>query len=162
VEQLSNHYVREVYERELYPNKESTYGESSTLSLLNVTYYPNERGPYNLDTDVDYEGKLNDPGKRWGGITRQLTTTDFESANIQYIEFWLLDPFIYDQTEMGGDLYFNLGEVSEDILKDGKKFYENGLPSSSNQFQYEETVWGRIPTNTSLVYAFDNNSGSRD
>ena len=162
VEQLSNHYVREVYERELYPNKESTYGESSTLSLLNVTYYPNERGPYNLDTDVDYEGKLNDPGKRWGGITRQLTTTDFESANIQYIEFWLLDPFIYDQTEMGGDLYFNLGEVSEDILKDGKKFYENGLPSSSNQYQYEETVWGRIPTNTSLVYAFDNNSESRD
>ena len=162
VEQLSNHYVREVYERELYPNKESTYGESSTLSLLNVTYYPNERGPYNLDTDVDYDGKLNDPAKRWGGITRQLTTTDFESANIQYIEFWLLDPFIYEQTGMGGDLYFNLGEVSEDILKDGKKFYENGLPSSSNQYQYEETAWGRIPTNTSLVYAFDNNSESRD
>ena len=162
LEQLSNHYVREVYERELYPNKESTYGESSTLSLLNVTYYPNERGPYNLDTDVDYEGRLNNPAKRWGGITRQLTTTDFESANIQYIEFWLLDPFIYEQTGMGGDLYFNLGEVSEDILKDSKKFYENGLPSTSNQYEYEETVWGRIPTNTSLVYAFDNNSESRD
>ena len=162
MEQLSNHYVREVYERELYPNKESTYGESSTLSLFNVTYYPNERGPYNLDTDVDYDGKLNSPKKRWGGITRQLTTTDFESANIQYLEFWLLDPFIYEQTEMGGDLYFNLGEVSEDILKDSKKFYENGLPSSSNQYEYEETAWGRVPTNTSLVYAFDNNSGSRD
>ena len=162
MEQLSNHYVREVYERELYPNKESTYGESSTLSLLNVTYYPNERGPYNLDTDVNFEGKLNDPAKRWGGITRQLTTTDFESANIQYIEFWLLDPFIYEQTGMGGDLYFNLGEVSEDILKDSKKFYENGLPAGSNQYEYEETVWGRVPTNTSLVYAFDNNSESRD
>ncbi len=162
MEQLSNHYVREVYERELYPNKESTYGESSTMSLLNITYYPNERGPYNLDTDVDFEGKLNDPAKRWGGITRQLTTTDFESANIQYIEFWLLDPFIYEQTGMGGDLYFNLGEVSEDILKDSKKFYENGLPSSNNQYEFEETVWGRVPTNTSLVYAFDNNSESRD
>ena len=162
VEQLSNHYVREVYERELYPNKESTYGESSTLSLLNVTYYPDERGPYNLDTDVDFEGRLNDPAKRWGGITRQLTTTDFESANIQYIEFWLLDPFIYEQAGMGGDLYFNLGEVSEDILKDGKKFYENGLPSGSNQYEFEETVWGRVPTNTSLVYAFDNNADSRD
>ena len=162
MDQLSNHYVREIYERELYPNKESTYGESSTLSLLNVTYYPDERGPYNLDTDVDFEGKLNDPAKRWGGITRQLTTTDFESANIQYIEFWLLDPFIYEQTGMGGDLYFNLGEVSEDILKDGKKFYENGLPSGSNQYEFEETVWGRVPTNTSLVYAFDNNADSRD
>ena len=162
LEQLSNHYVREVYERELYPNKESTYGESSTLSLLDVTYYPNERGPYNLDTDMNYNGKLNNPEKRWGGITRQLTTTDFESANIQYLEFWMLDPFIYEQSGMGGELYFNLGEVSEDILKDGKKFYENGLPATGNTYEYEETVWGRIPLTTSLVYAFDNNSGSRD
>ena len=161
IEQLSNHYVREVYERELYPNKESTYGESSTLSLFDVTYYPNERGPYNLDTDVDIDGHLNNPEKRWGGITRQLTTTDFESANIQYLEFWLLDPFIYDQTGMGGELYFNLGEVSEDILKDGKKFYENGLPASGNSYGHEETVWGRIPTTASLVYAFDNNNDSR-
>ena len=162
LDQLSNHYVREVYERELYPNKESTYGESSTLSLLDVTYYPDERGPYNLDTDLNYDGKLNNPEKRWGGITRQLTTTDFESANIQYLEFWMLDPFIYDQSGMGGELYFNLGEVSEDILKDGKKFYENGLPAAGNTYDYEETVWGRIPLTTSLVYAFDNNSGSRD
>ena len=162
VDQLSNHYVREVYERELYPNKESTYGESSTLPLFDITYYPDERGPYNLDTDVDINGKLNDPSKRWGGITRSLTTTDFESANIQYIEFWMLDPFIYEQTGMGGELYFNLGEVSEDILKDGKKSYENGLPASSNNYGFEETAWGRIPTSTSLVYAFDNNSDSRN
>ncbi|MBR2637288.1 MAG: cell surface protein SprA [Bacteroidaceae bacterium] len=161
LEQLSNHYVREVYERELYPNKESTYGESSTLSLLNLTYYPNERGPYNLDPDINFEGKLNAPEKRWGGITRQLGTTDFETANIQYIEFWMLDPFIYEQSGMGGDLYFNLGEVSEDILKDGKKFFENGLPASSNTYEYEETSFGRVPTTSSLVYAFDNNAGSR-
>ena len=161
IEQLSNHYVREVYERELYPNKESTYGESSTLSLLNISYYPNERGPYNLDPDVNFDGKLNNPEKRWGGITRQLGTTDFETANIQYVEFWMLDPFIYEQSGMGGDLYLNLGEVSEDILKDGKKFFENGLPSNSNSYEYEETSYGRIPTISSLVYAFDNNSDSR-
>lgn len=96
LDQLSNHYVREVYERELYPNKESTYGESSTLSVLNLAYYPDERGPYNLDTDLTPEGKLRRPEERWGGIMRQLTTTDFESANIEYIEFWMLDPFIYN------------------------------------------------------------------
>ena len=161
LDQLSNHYVREVYERELYPNKESTYGESSTLSLLNITYYPDERGPYNLDPDLTIDGKLPNPERRWGGITRQLTSSDFESANIQYIEFWLLDPFIYEQTGMGGDLYFNLGEVSEDILKDGKKFFENGLPAEGNSYNYEETVWGRVPTINSLVYAFDNNNNSR-
>ena len=161
IDQLSNHYVRDVYERELYPNKESTYGESSILSLFNVTYYPDERGPYNLDPDLDYDGKLNNPEKRWGGIMRQLTSSDFESANIQYIEFWLLDPFIYDETSSGGDLYFNLGEVSEDVLKDGKKFFENGMPAGSNNYTYEETVWGRVPTINSLVYAFDNNADSR-
>ena len=161
LDQLSNHYLREVYERELYPNKESTYGESSTLSLMNVSYYPDERGPYNLNPDLTYDGKLNAPEKRWGGITRQLTTTDFETANVQYIEFWMLDPFIYDDAGGGGDFYINLGEVSEDILKDGKKFFENGLPASSNNYGYEETVWGRIPLTSSLVYAFDNNAGSR-
>ena len=102
LDQLSNHYVREVYERELYPNKESTYGESSTLSVLNLAYYPDERGPYNLDTNLTPEGKLLTPEQRWGGIMRQLTTTDFESSNIEYIEFWMLDPFIYNPEAKGG------------------------------------------------------------
>ena len=28
---------------------------------------------------------------------RKLETTDFEAANIEYGEFWLLDPFIYSR-----------------------------------------------------------------
>ena len=161
LDQLSNHYVREVYERELYPNKESTYGESATLSVLNLAYYPDERGPYNLDTDLTPEGKLRAPEQRWGGIMRQLTTTDFESSNIEYIEFWMLDPFIYTPNAQGGDMYINLGEVSEDVLKDGKKFYENGMPVTDQASAYAETQWGRVPTATSLVYAFDNTSANR-
>ena len=161
LDQLSNHYVREVYERELYPNKESTYGESSTLSVLNLAYYPDERGPYNLDTNLTPEGKLTNPEQRWGGIMRQLTTTDFESSNIEYIEFWMLDPFIYNPEARGGDFYINLGEVSEDVLKDGKKFYENGMPVTAAAGSYTETQWGRVPTATSLVYAFDNGAANR-
>ena len=161
LDQLSNHYVREVYERELYPNKESTYGESSTLSVLNLAYYPDERGPYNLDTNLTPEGKLTHPEQRWGGIMRQLTTTDFESSNIEYIEFWMLDPFIYNPNAAGGDFYINLGEVSEDVLKDGKKFYENGMPVTDAQGGYVETQWGRVPTAASLVYAFDNTGANR-
>ena len=161
LDQLSNHYVREVYERELYPNKESTYGESSTLTVLNLAYYPDERGPYNLDTNLTPEGKLANPEQRWGGIMRQLTTTDFESSNIEYIEFWMLDPFIYQPEAAGGDFYINLGEVSEDVLKDGKKFYENGMPVTDGTKPYTETQWGRVPTEASLVYAFDNSASNR-
>ena len=164
LDQLSNHYVREVYEEEIFPNRETSVGEASTRSILNVAYYPDERGPYNLDTDLNAEGKLNDPEKRFGAMMRKLDMTDFESSNIEYIEFWLLDPFIYadESTErVGGDLYINLGDISEDILKDGKKFFENGMPVDGDQSKYEETVWGRVPTDRSIVYAFDNTSGAR-
>ena len=163
LEQLSNHYVREVYERELYPNKESTSSESTTLQILNLAYYPNERGPYNLNPNLDADGHLSNPQENWGGIMRRLTTTDFEAANIEYIEFWMLDPFIYNPGAAGGDLYLNLGEVSEDVLLDGKKFYENGLPVDDDSTKWAPTVWGKVPTGKSLVYAFDNNAAdSRD
>lgn len=160
--QLSSHYIREVYERELYPNRETTYGESSTLHVLNLAYYPNERGPYNLDPDVNRKGLLNTPEKRWGGMMRKLDITDFETSNIEYIEFWMLDPFIYSPESRGGDFYINLGNVSEDILKDGKKSFESGLPTDDNSQEYTETVWGRVPTTTSIVYAFNTSSSSRN
>lgn len=123
--------------------------ESNTLSVLNLAFYPNERGPYNLDTSLDSNGHLLNPRQRWGGMMRKLETSDFEAANIEYIEFWMLDPFIKARdagTTFNGDLYFNLGEISEDVLKDGKKFYESGLPTNDDPSQYTETIWGRVPT----------------
>ncbi len=160
--QLSNHYVREVYEREVYPNKDTNVGESTTLPILNLAYYPTERGPYNLDPDVDQNGRLLTPTKRWGGMMRKIDNSDFETANVQYVEFWLLDPFIYtkDKAGYGGDFYINLGDVSEDVLKDGKKSYESGMPVNSAS-NYAETVWGRVPTEQSVVYSFSNESGAR-
>ncbi len=165
LDQLSNHYVREVYVQEIYTNRETNYGESNTLDILNLAYYPSERGPYNLDTDVDFNGNLNNPEKRWGGMMRKLDTSDFETSNVQYIEFWMLDPFIYtkDSTNIAdfcGDLFINLGEVSEDVLKDGKKAYESGNPVNGNT-NYLETVWGRVPSEKSVVYSFSNESSAR-
>jgi cell surface protein SprA len=164
--QLSNHYVREILEDELFPNKDQRYNESATVPALNVAFYPKERGPYNLDAaGMNRDGTLSNPQKRWGGIFRRMESglTDFEANNIEHIEFWLMDPFIYDTHSQGGDLYFNLGEVSEDILKDEKKFFENGLPVDGDQSKVEETVWGVIPKQQSLVYAFDvNNRKAQD
>ena len=162
LEQLSNHYVREVYTREIYPNRDTNQGESNTLDILNIAYYPSERGPYNLDTDVDENARLNDPKKRWGGMMRKSNRSGFESSNIQYSEFWMLDPFIYTKNDKryGGDLYFNLGDISEDVLKDGKKAYESGMPVNSAS-TYIETLWGRVPSEKSVVYSFSNESGAR-
>ena len=165
--QLSNYYVREVYVNELFPNRyTSSYsGTTPTLPILNLAFYPTERGPYNFDSNLNYDGTLPNPLMRWGGMMRKLETSDFETANIEYIEFWLLDPFIYtneqaDANQYGGDLYFNLGEVSEDILRDGKKFYESGMPvDGSNSFT--TTQWGKIPTQATVTYAFATTGGSR-
>ena len=166
LEQLSNHYVREVYERELYPQKaQNSYSSATSLAVLNMAFYPNERGAYNLTTDVDQNGFLLNPEKRWGGMMRKLDNPDFETMNVEYIEFWMMDPYIYtrDKSEsLGGYMHINLGEVSEDILKDGKKYFESGMPIDGNPAYYSETVWGRVPFNTSSVtYAFNNDGNSR-
>ena len=168
LKQLSNHYVREVYVKELFPLRQqnSYQGATNTLSVLNLAYYPSEPGPYNFNVeDLQADGKLKNPQLNWGGMMRKLDTNDFEQANIEYIEFWLLDPFLYtreqpDANEYGGDFYINLGEVSEDILRDGKKFYESGMPvDGSKSFTY--TQWGKIPTQSTVTYAFATTSGSR-
>ena len=94
---------------------------------------------------------------------RKLDNTNFESSNIEYIQFWMMDPFLdpdLDNTS-GGDLYFNLGELSEDILKDGLKSYENGLPIDGSDTNTKKTVWGKVSTQPSLTYAFDTSAGSR-
>ena len=120
---LSNHYVRAIQSNELFPERQQTMSESNTLNVLNLAYYPNERGPYNLDADyINPDGTLQNPEKRFGGMMRRIEQSDFETANVEYIEFWVLDPFIDNPQATGGELYFNLGEISEDILKDEKKF----------------------------------------
>jgi cell surface protein SprA len=81
-------------------------------------------------------------------------TSDFETSNIEYIEFWLMDPFVRFLAH-GGDLYFDLGEISEDVLKDSRN-HENGLPTSDSIARIDtNSVWGRVPTIQAIVNSFD-------
>jgi cell surface protein SprA len=167
-DEQSSHFVREIYENEIFPYKESPSGIPTNLTVLNLALYPDERGPYNYDTDpstysrgLNSSGKLNEPKSRWGGIMREVLTSDFETANIQYVEFWLMDPFVDNPTEAGGDLYINLGNISEDILRDSRKSFENGLPGSPVVKNVDTTAWGRVPTIQAVVNAFDNAPESR-
>ncbi|MFC2152644.1 cell surface protein SprA [Bacteroidota bacterium] len=165
-EQQSNHFVREIYEREIFPNKQSETNVQSALQVLNVAYYPQIRGPYNYVVNNDTlglgilglnsDGTLRNPETRWAGIMREIPNPNFEAANVEYIEFWLMDPFVYDSTRTGGNLYFNLGEVSEDILRDSRISFENGLPTEGSEGNLVETVWGRIPESDIIVESFQN------
>ena len=165
LDMMSDHRTRIVYEQEVYPNKEVLPNADTKLSVMNLSFYPDERGPYNISaSEIGPDGKLTNPKTRWGGIMRKLDNTDFEKANIEYIEFWLMDPFLTnpDAAYEGGDLYIDLGDLSEDILRDGKKSFEHGLPLNNDETMIENTLWGISPKTTSTVVAFANESGARE
>jgi len=176
--ELSRAEVRTVRFEELFPEQDLDLTQSTIVRTLDLAYFPNERGSYNYDTNnVGGDGKFTDPEDRWAGITRPLTTTNFEQSNVEYIQFWLMDPYDHysisnaeglpagvnpnDVANQVGELYFNLGNISEDVLKDGRKMYENGLPKNSLDTNFDTTIWGKIPNNQSLLYAFSDSDTER-
>ncbi|MCD6544644.1 MAG: cell surface protein SprA, partial [Flavobacteriaceae bacterium] len=177
-DELSRAEVRQINYYELFPNIDLDITQSSIIRSFDLSYFPSERGSYNYDNSFDGQGKYPNPEDRWGGITRALTTTNFQQANIEYIQFWLMDPYENysinseegapdvppTNADFNGELYFNLGSISEDILKDDRKMYENGLPKDGVQIpgnNVEITPWSSIPKNQSLLYAFDENDATR-
>ena len=175
----SNHYMREVREQEVFPERDLNVGQPNNIPVLDLAFYPDERGPYNYDADnVTPEGKLANPEENWGGVMRRIDQNDFEAANIEFIQFWLMDPFHPDNgidqgsypngvvhNHEGGELYFNLGNISEDVLNDGLKSFENGLPitedATADTSQGLFSVWGRVPQGQQIINAFDNDVTTR-
>jgi cell surface protein SprA len=160
---LSSPFTRRVFRDEIFPNQDIIQGQTQALFTLDLAYYPSKRGPYNFNPEAAGTNDLPNPEDRFGGITRPLTTTDFERSNVEYIQFWVMDPFIYDENanNPGGTLSFDLGSISEDILKDGRKQYENGLPADGSDANTTTTAWGKVPSNQSLVYTFDTEGQER-
>ncbi|MDE1190794.1 MAG: cell surface protein SprA [Arachidicoccus sp.] len=163
--ELSDPRVRPIYASELFPNQ-STLSATLQTTTFDLSYYPTERGPYNFTddpTNMDAQGHLLNPQKRWGGIMRSMDQTDFTSDNVEYIEVWMQDPFIKTPNSIGGKLMIDLGNVSEDVLKDGKRMYENGLSKSGNAEDSTSSIWGTVPTNPiQLVNAFSNDVDERN
>ncbi len=169
---LADSRMRLVNQTDIFPNLQQQYGSIPNIPMLELAYYPLERGMYNYDTTntVNPDGTFVNPENRWGGIMRALSTNDFEQTNIEFIQFWVLDPFNDDAENVnpntqhsGGDLYFNLGNISEDVLADSRKSFENGLPPTgvSINDDLDTTAWARISTQQVVVNAFDTDPASR-
>lgn len=156
---LSLNSTRRIYSRELYPNTDIAQGQIQVVNTLDLTYYPSDRGPYNNNPNFG----ASNPSTNFGGIMRALNSTNFEQGNVEYIQFWVLDPYVgagESQPNNTGKIYFNLGEVSEDVLKDGRKQYENGLGPDQVMVN-PQPLWGDVPASQSLIYAFDTNPDNR-
>ncbi|MBC7627735.1 cell surface protein SprA [Ferruginibacter sp.] len=166
-DELSDPQVRLISQSEIFPQRTTDYGQNQ-LTTFDLAYYPTQKGPYNFDASpasIDANDRLKNPAKRWGGLMRNIDQTDFETANVEFIEFWVQDPFIKTPVSptAGGKLYFNLGNISEDILKDGRRFYENGLPTPNAPAPVDNTtVWGVAPLNPiQVTNAFSNDATER-
>lgn len=165
VDQPFDYYTYPILETDIFPNTQSFTGQV-VMRPLDIAFFPEERGPYNYETTgrpgisagIAPDGKLLEPKTRWGGIMRDSPFKNFERANVEFIEFWLLDPFITEKTNQG-ELYLQLGNVSEDVLKDGRQFYENALLQTVN---LDETNWGVVSKTRPVTFAFDNNPDVRE
>jgi cell surface protein SprA len=157
--------IHALNQQKLYPAKTPEFGQAQ-LTTFDLAYYPTEKGPYNFDSragSLNANGKLLNPKARWGGIMRALDQIDFETGNVEFIEFWMQDPFLKQPNSSGGQLYFNLGNVSEDVLRDGRRQFENGLPTPNIRADVDSTtIWGKVPSNPiQVTQAFSNDPGDR-
>jgi cell surface protein SprA len=164
---LSLNKTRRVFIEELYPVTNIAQGQSTVVNTLDLTYSPKDRGMYNFDSSLAATNQFPDieAPTNWGGIMRSINTTNFEQSNVEYVQFWVLDPYYGNPSAditNTGTLVFNLGEISEDILNDGRKLYENGLPEVGSTQPTITTNWGEIPTSQSLIYAFDTDEANRN
>jgi cell surface protein SprA len=169
----SDHRVRQVLETEVFPNRQPPNGQPFPIAMFDLAYYPDQRGPYNFDINprpgltagLAANGKLNNPTSRWAGIQRSISTNDFQAANIEFIQIWVMDPYNEDvpvsERNTTGELVINLGNVSEDALKDSRNAFENGLPILDPPTLIDTTEWGRVPVVQSIVNAFDNDPDNR-
>ena len=177
-----NSYTRRIDQTELF-DRDIDVSQIPDLRTFDITYYPDQRGPYNYDVPDGLEGGisdsglpirtagvsydettdqviLNDPESRWGGIMRYLPNNDFEAANYEYIEFWMLNPFMdTDDVQQpafeNGNIFFHLGNVSEDVLRDNLQFYENSIPTDDDVTPIRETNWGDVPLSIPNVQGFE-------
>ena len=155
---VSLNSTRRIFSDELYPLTDIAQGQSQVINTLDLSYYPSERGPYN--NSLNFAAS---PRDNFGGIMRSLNATNFEQGNVEYIQLWVLDPFVgtgKTSPDNIGKVYFNLGEISEDVLKDGRKQYENGL-GPDQILVNPRPIWGDVPASQSLIYAFDTNAANR-
>ena len=166
--ELSFNKSRRIFSRELYPVTDIAQGQTTVINTLDLTYSPKDRGPYNYNPDLAATNQFSDAEalNNWAGVVRPINSTNFEQSNVEYIQFWVMDPFygntgdVIDPTNEG-KIVFNLGEISEDILRDGKKSYENGLPEPGSSSPTISTTWGQVPASQSLIYAFDTSEANR-
>ena len=147
-EDLRNNYTRRITPLEIFPTSQPAFGSTFQITF-DLHYRPQDRGPYNYQTSpekLNPDGTFKNPKENWGGIMREIDiNNDFEATNMEFIEFWVMDPFLDNPDHEGGEFYIQMGLVNEDLLPDQSLNRENGLPTTPDRLvNVDSTEWGRV------------------
>lgn len=161
----SHPFVRVWALTEIFPQLNTQVQQVNQVTTLDLLFYPSKRGIYNYNPssfDFNADGTFAKPKSSWGGIARKIETNDFEAANIDYMEFWMMDPYCMDKTSTNrGELFINIGNISEDLNADNRRAAENGLPKDGSTTGLDNTRFGRVAQVTPQIQAFDNDPAAR-
>jgi cell surface protein SprA len=118
----------QVRQTDVYPDRKAGSAASNRLNVMDVWYFPSQRGMYNYSTNLDSTLR---PDRNWGGIMRpiSLSGTNFITENINFIEIWM------EVLRPGGTppakMYIDLGSISEDAFPNGSLNTEDLVPPSN-------------------------------
>ena len=171
-EDLKNEAAASIYTKgyqiqDIFPGRSrQVFAQQMPSAILDMSFFPAEPGMYNYNQELDANGKLKDPKKSFGATSRGITfDADFDNSNIEYLEFWALDPFASEvrasrnesvRNTTGGKLLIQLGDVSEDVIPDSRFNFENGIRDSTSTFSSPvKTDWGLAPRTQFITDAFD-------
>ncbi|MCS7176789.1 MAG: cell surface protein SprA [Candidatus Kapabacteria bacterium] len=126
--------------REVYPNRDVIPGQSNLRSLY-IVFRPDERGIYNPNPEfLDSRNPRFDPANAfaqrpenrrriWAGMTRLLSSypLNFDAENFEYLELMMR----IEYAEPGARLFIDLGQISEDVIPNGKLDTEDGITSAA-------------------------------
>lgn len=170
---LLNNYVKAVIPQDIFRQRDRQVVNTNE-PIFDIAYYPSERGQYNYNPNLTTDGLLPDPQDNFGAITRANTReVNWEKINVEYVEFWMMDPFItnnngrvldgiFNQNNTtGGELIFNFGSISEDIMKDNLFAFEQGLPANGSNINVDFNQWGKVTNIDYLTDFFDNTVSTR-
>ncbi|MEM7373840.1 MAG: cell surface protein SprA [Bacteroidota bacterium] len=163
---LEDNYTRQIRQTELFPTSTPVFG-NNLQPTFDLRFLPAQRGPYNYQTDAfkldAASGEFLEPQENWAGIMREIDiNNDFEATNVEFLEFWMMDPFLTDSTSSdGGEFYINLGLISEDVLPDESLSREFSLPGVNDPPNVQNTDWGVVSLGNPPTTTFSNSEQDR-
>lgn len=96
----------------IWPKKKVASGDEN-VTVMDFVFRPTLSGAYNYNKAPKDSANI----PKWGGMMKRLSTssTDLNSENMEFIEFWI-NPRNYTATDT---IFIDIGKISEDIIPNG-------------------------------------------